>query len=165
TLRGLAGRWQADPARREEVEERFQLLRRLETKYGKSIDALIAYRAGLDEQEKHLQGAEDEREALEAEIAKVFAELRRAGGELSKQREKVARRFVNEVRKHLADLGMADAQLDDALTPVPLGDDPATAELPAHGLEQLELMQTANKGEPAPPFRTVASGGEQSGPI
>src|SRR5437660_124974 len=106
--------WPAAPGRREEVEERFQLLRRLETKYGKGIDDLIAYRAGLDEQEKRLQGAEDEREAIEGEMAKVFTELRRAGAELSKQREKVARRFVNEVRKHLADLGMADAQLDAA---------------------------------------------------
>src|SRR5262249_46406998 len=32
TLRGLAQRWQADPERREEVEDRLQLLRRLETK-------------------------------------------------------------------------------------------------------------------------------------
>jgi len=162
TLRGLAGRWQADPGRREEVEERFQLLRRLETKYGKGIDDLIAYRAGLDEQEKRLQGAEDEREAIEGEMAKVFTELRRAGAELSKQREKVARRFVNEVRKHLADLGMADARLDAVLTPAPLGDDAAASEIPGHGLEQLELMLTANKGEPARPLRKVASGGELS---
>ena len=48
-------------------QERFQLLRRLETKYAKCIDELIAYRAGLDEQEKLLQGAEDERESLESE--------------------------------------------------------------------------------------------------
>src|SRR5947199_3288656 len=57
---------------------------------------------------------------------------------------------------------MADAQLDAALTPVPLGDDPATAEIPAHGLDQMELMLAANKGEPARPLRKVASGGELS---
>jgi DNA repair protein RecN (Recombination protein N) len=162
TLRALAARWQADPARREEVEERFQLLRRLETKYGRPLDDLIAYRASLDAQEQRLQGAEDERSAILATLAQVFAELRQAGADLSKQRHKVARRFVAEVRKHLADLGMPDAQLDAELTPFPVGEDPVTSEVPPLGLEQLELMLAANKGEPARPLRKVASGGELS---
>src|SRR5579884_3344020 len=55
TLRDLGQRWEADPARREEVEDRIQLLRRLEAKYGRPIDELIAYRATLDEQEAKLQ--------------------------------------------------------------------------------------------------------------
>jgi DNA repair protein RecN (Recombination protein N) len=162
TLRGLTQHWQADPARREEVEDRVQLLRRLETKYGSSADELIAYRATLDEQEKRLQGEEDERGALETQMADVFAQLRRAGAELSKQRQKVAKRFVTEVQKHLADLGMPEAQLDAVLEPVPLGDDPAAAEIPMNGLEQLELLLAANRGEPARQLRKVASGGELS---
>jgi DNA repair protein RecN (Recombination protein N) len=162
TLRSLGQRWQADPARREEVEDRLQLLRRLETKYGRGVDELIAYRATLDAQEKRLQDAEDERGAVEQEMVEVFAQLRRAGAELSKQRQKVARRFVAEVQKHLADLGMPEAQLDAVLEPAPLGDDPQTSDIPAHGLEQLELMLAANRGEPARPLRKVASGGEMS---
>jgi DNA repair protein RecN (Recombination protein N) len=162
TLRSLAGKWQADPDRREDVEERFQLLRRLETKYGKVVDDLIVYRASLDEQEKQLQGAEDEREAVAAEMSAVFAALGKAGTELGKQRQKVAKRFVAAVQKHLADLGMAEARLDAVLTPLPLGDDPAAAEIPAHGLEQLDLLLAANKGEPPRPLRKVASGGELS---
>ena len=162
TLRDLGARWQADPARREEVEDRVQLLRRLEAKYGKTVEELIAYRATLDDQEKRLQGEEDERAALAAEMAAVFDKLRQAGAALSKQRQKVARRFVAEVQKHLADLGMADAQLDAVLEPVALGDDAVAAEIPAYGLEQLELLLAANKGEPARPLRKVASGGELS---
>jgi len=34
--------------------------------------------------------------------------------------------------------------------------------VPAHGLEQLELLLAANPGEPARPLRKVASGGEMS---
>jgi DNA repair protein RecN (Recombination protein N) len=162
TLRDLAGRWQPDPARREEVEERFQALRRVETKYAKSIDELIAYRATLDAQEKSLQTAEDERAAVETEMVEVFARVRQAGANLSKQRTKVARRFVTAVQKHLADLGMAEARLDVVLTPQPLGENPVQAELPARGLEQLELLLAANKGEPPRPLRKIASGGELS---
>src|SRR5262249_6232979 len=46
--------------------------------------------------------------------------------------------------------------------PVPLGDDPATAEVPAQGADALELMLAANKGEPSRPLRKVASGGEMA---
>ncbi len=162
TLRDLQGRWQADPARRQEVEERLQLLKRLQTKYGKPIADLIAYRATLDEQEAVLQQEEDDREAVEAELTEAFCRLRSIGADLSKQRQRVVKKLTAEVQKHLADLGMADARLDGVLEPVPLGNDPATAEVPSHGLEQLELMLAANPGEPARPLRKVASGGELS---
>jgi DNA repair protein RecN (Recombination protein N) len=162
TLRTLAGRWHADPERREEVEERFQLLRRLETKYAKSIDELISYRASLDEQAKRLQGAEDERAGLETAMTEAYQQLCRSGADLSKQRHKVAKRFVAEVQKHLADLGMREARFDAAWTSVTLGGDPVTTDVPSQGLEQLELMLAANQGEPPWPLRKVASGGELS---
>ncbi|MCC6418278.1 MAG: DNA repair protein RecN [Gemmataceae bacterium] len=162
TLRGLAQRWQSDPGRRQEVDDRLQLLRRLQQKYGRSVEELIAYRATLDAQEATLQKEEDDREAIEAELAEAFRRLRQVGADLSKQRQRVVKRFTAEVQKHLADLGMADARLDAVLEPQPLGDDPATAEVPAQGLEHLELMLAANPGEPARPLRKVASGGEMS---
>ncbi len=162
TLRSLAQRWQADPGRREEIEERVQLLRRLETKYGKSADELIAYRATLDAQEKQLAQQEEDRESVETELTAAFGQLRQAGAELSRQRQKVAKGLAAAVQKHLADLGMPDAQLDAALEPQPLGDHPMTGDVPANGLEQLELMLAANKGEPGRPLRKIASGGELS---
>jgi DNA repair protein RecN (Recombination protein N) len=162
TLRSLAQRWEADPARRDEVEERLRLLRRLETKYGKSIEDLIAYHATLDEQEARLQQQEDDRERLHEDLAMAFEQLRQAGQELTKQRQRVVKRLVAAVQRELADLGMADARLEAVLEPLPLGDDPLTAEVPGAGLEQLDLMLAANRGEPARPLRKVASGGELS---
>src|SRR5262249_21884500 len=162
TLRDLAQRRQADPARREEVEDRLQLLRRLEAKYHQSIDDLIIYRLRLDAQEEALQRQEDDLATIDADLAAAFQKVRAAGAELSKQRQKVAKKLAAAVQKELADLGMPDALLDAALEPAPLGDDPATAEVPAHGLENLELLLAANRGEPARPLRKVASGGELS---
>jgi DNA repair protein RecN (Recombination protein N) len=162
TLRTLATHWEADPARREEVEERLRLLRRLEAKYGKTIEELIAYRAALDEQETRLQAQEDDRSAIQTELVETFGQLRRAGQELSRQRQRVAKRFITAVQRELADLGMAEARLDAVLEPCPLGEDAVAGEVPAAGLEQLELMLAANRGEPARPLRKVASGGELS---
>jgi DNA repair protein RecN (Recombination protein N) len=162
TLRDLAQTWQADPQRLEEVEERVQLLRRLETKYGKSVDELIEYRGQLDRHEADLQRQEDDLAGIEGELGKAFEELKRAGAELSKQRQKIAKRLAAEVRRELADLGMKDAQFALELQPVLLGDDPLTGDVPTAGLEQAEMLLTANRGEPARPLRKVASGGELS---
>jgi DNA repair protein RecN (Recombination protein N) len=162
TLRTMQERWEADPARLDEVEKRIQALRRLEKKYGRPADDLIAYRATLDEQEQKLQAQEDDLAGVSEELAEVYTSLRAAAADLSKGRVKVAKRLVNEAQKQLAELGMADARLDAVLEPVPLGDDPVSAEIPAWGAEALELTLAANKGEPARPLRKVASGGEMS---
>jgi len=161
-LRHLGQRWEADPERLDEVENRLQLLRRLESKYRRSLDDLIVYRASLDAQETRLQQQEDDLERVETELAEAYEQLREAAAELSKQRQRVADRLAKETQKQLADLGMAGARLEAILETNPLGEDPAQAEVPAWGADQLELTLAANRGEPALPLRKVASGGELS---
>jgi DNA repair protein RecN (Recombination protein N) len=162
TIRELGARWEADPGRRDEVEERFQLLRRLEAKYGRSVDALVAYRAGLDELESRLQRQESDQASVQAELTAAFERLKQAAADLSRQRHKVAKRLAAAVQRELADLGMAEARLDASLEPVTLGTDPTTADVPEWGLDQFEIHLAANRGEPARPLRKVASGGELS---
>jgi DNA repair protein RecN (Recombination protein N) len=162
SLRNLGQHWEADPERFEEVERRIQFLRRLESKYRRSIDDLIVYRVGLDEQETRLQEQEDDLERIDAELAEEYQRLREAAEELSKQRQRVADRLAKETQKQLADLGMAGARLETVLETTPLGDDPAHGDVPAWGTDQLELTLAANIGEPALPLRKVASGGELS---
>jgi DNA repair protein RecN (Recombination protein N) len=161
-LRALEPRYEADPARLEEVERRIEVLRRLEKKYGRSVDELVAYRAALDDQEQSLQQQEEDLAGLSGQLAEAFARWGEAAANLSRQRQQVARRLAAAVQKHLAELGMADALLEAALHTVPVCSDPLTAELPAWGIDQLELTLAANTGEPARPLRKVASGGELS---
>jgi DNA repair protein RecN (Recombination protein N) len=162
TLAGFGQRWESDPNRLEEVERRLQLLRRLEVKYGRSMDELIAYHATLDEQERRLQQQEDNLAEVGAELTQVFARLRETASELSRQRQRVAKRLTTEAQKHLVDLGMDGARLDAALEAAPLEDDPIAAAIPAAGADHLELLLAANRGEAAWPLRKVASGGELS---
>jgi DNA repair protein RecN (Recombination protein N) len=162
TLRDLGQRWEADPQRLEEVESRLQLLRRLESKYRKSIDELIVYRLGLDEQETRLQQQEEDLEVVQTKIDQTYAQLKQAAADLSKQRRKVAGKLAQQTQKELVDLGMPDARLEAVLQPIPLSDDPIETEIPSFGADQLELTLAANPGEPAQPLRKVASGGELS---
>lgn len=161
-VRRLGDRWEADPVRLLEVESRLQFLRKLELKYRKSVDDLIVYRIGLDEKENKLQQQEDDLTGLERELADLLRQTNEVGRELSKQRQKIAKRFAAETQKQLADLGMPDARLGTEFTTLELGDDPTRGEVPTTGLDHLELTLAANAGEPARPLRKVASGGEMS---
>ena len=162
TLRPWANKTQADPGRLEEVENRLQLLRRLETKYGQPIERLIAYRQTLDAQEAELAGQEEDRTLLEAELRDVWAQLQAVGSELSGKRKKAAKKMVAEVEKHLVQLGMPDAKLDADMQSIPLGHDPLASDVLGDGFEQLDILLAANRGEPARALRKVASGGELS---
>jgi DNA repair protein RecN (Recombination protein N) len=162
TCRDLSERFEADPDRLEEVEQRIGFLKKLQARYGKTPDELIEYRSTLDARETELQKQEDDLSSLDGELASAFGLLEEAATVLGKGRAKVARKLAADAQKHLADLGMPKAKLDAVLEPVPLDSDPLAGDVPAAGIDQMELMLTANPGEPARPLRKVASGGELS---
>jgi DNA repair protein RecN (Recombination protein N) len=162
TCRDLSESIEADPERLDEVEKRIQLIRKLEMKYKKPIEELLAYRSTLDEQESRLQQQEDDLSGIVEEIQTSFQEMKQAAEVLTKARTKIAKKLASETQKHLANLGMPNAKIDTGLEPILLGDDPFTQEIPANGADHLELMLAANPGEPPRPLRKVASGGEMS---
>ncbi|MBP3955707.1 DNA repair protein RecN [Gemmata sp. G18] len=162
TCRDLAERFEADPDRLEEVEKRIALLKKLQARYGKTPDELLAYRDTLDAKETELQKQEDDLSGIDTRLRSAYAEMKDAAVTLSKGRAKVAKRLAADAQKHLADLGMPKAKLDAAIELITLPEDPMAEDVPATGIDQLELILTANPGEPARPLRKVASGGELS---
>jgi DNA repair protein RecN (Recombination protein N) len=162
TCRDLSAGFAADPERLEEVERRLQFLKKLEAKYGQPADDLVEYRDSLGAKVAELQKREDDLSGVEAELRPAFAALKEAAALLSQSRDKVARKLAAEAQKHLVDLQMAKAKLSAELESIPLGDDPVAGDISAHGVDHLELLLTANPGEPTRPLRKVASGGELS---
>ncbi|HEV3436194.1 MAG TPA: DNA repair protein RecN [Gemmata sp.] len=162
TCRDLSERFEADPDRLDEVEKRIALLKKLQARYGKTPDELIAYRATLDVKETKLQRQEDDLTGIDEDLRSAYATMKEVAFALSKSRGKVAKRLAGDAQKHLIDLGMPKAKLDAAIELIALPDDPMAGEIPTSGIDQLELMLTANPGEPARPLRKVASGGEMS---
>ena len=162
TCRDLSERFEADPDRLEEVEQRIAFLKKLQSRYGKTPDELIEYRATLDAKESSLQMEEDDLAGIDGELKAAWGDLKKAAGALSTARGKVAKKLAADAQRHLADLGMPKAKLDAVIALVHLPDDPMAGDVPASGIDQLELMLTANPGEPSRPLRKVASGGELS---
>lgn len=162
TCRDLAEQFEADPDRLEEVEKRVAVLKKLQTRYGKTPDELLAYRDTLDAREDELQQQEDDLGDIDARLRAAWAEMKAAATVLSKGRAKVAKKLAADAQLHLSDLGMPKAKLDAAIELIALPDDPMAGDVPASGIDQLELILTANPGEPPRPLRKVASGGELS---
>jgi len=159
TCRDVAEKFEADPARLEEVEQRIGFLKKLQARYGQTPDELVAYRESLDAKESDLQKREDDLTGVASKLKVAFSEVQAAAAALGAARAKVAKKLAAEAGKHLADLHMEKARLDAVLEPIPLT---IEGDIPAAGSEHLELLLTANPGEPARPLRKVASGGELS---
>jgi DNA repair protein RecN (Recombination protein N) len=136
-----------DPARLEAVRARRQLLRGLVRKHGEHLgdvlEAARAHRRRIAE----LEGEETSRAGIEAELAALRAELARQEVAIGDQRRASAPMLARAVEARLSELGLGDARLAVRVAPEGLGDD-------------MELVFSANVGEPLAPLRQIASGGE-----
>lgn len=153
-LRKFKDKYDIDPQRLTELDERLDLIKRLEKKYGKGVDEILKYRDKAEEEMKGLEYADEQQEALEAELNTKDNELRTMAEGLSQKREVTAKKMEKMVVSELHELGFqkADFKVDikkrDAVT--------------ARGIDEVEFLFSANPGEPAKPLIKVASGGELS---
>ena len=162
SLRDLGQTWDDDPERLERVESRLALYRRLANRFHCTPDELVSR---LDESETRL-AALDQDDAdlasLDLPLAQAWSCLREAAEALSSARHKTSKSFAKAVQVRLRPLGLEGAKLDVVITTTPMGDDPTVAAPPESGIDRVDLMFTANPGEPVRPLRKVASGGELS---
>ncbi len=145
---------EADPERLSLVEERLDLISRLKKKYGETVQQVLSYRDGLEDELNSLAGAEDDLDGLKAKISEAEASLLSLGRELSERRKAGARDFGAKIRKELAELGMEKAEFKVEFY---LQEKPAP-----QGMEKAEFLFSANPGEGLKPLSKVASGGELS---
>ena len=120
---GRALRGRPGPARR--GREAAAALRRLEAKYRRPADDLIAYRDALDEQEAGpaARGRRPRRHRRPSWPA-AFAEVKAAAAELSKARGKVGEEAGRRDAEAPRRPGHGRGQARRRLEPIPLGDDP-----------------------------------------
>lgn len=156
-----------DPGELDRLQERRYLIKSLKSKYGDSIEEILAYRERIHAELERIEHADEERERLEAEEAKRRAALARQGGKLHKQRADAAKKATKAVQSELAALGMKEAEFAINLSWRHSGDgiDAGEAEPVAfgpNGGDDAEFLITTLPGKPPRPLRETASGGEIS---
>lgn len=154
SLANYVERLDLDPQQLAALEQRVSLFETLKRKYGDSIAEVIEFGERAAARMQKIEGRDAELQRLQQEIDTARAELNRAAEALRKLRSKAAPKLAESVRRNLRDLGFHRSEFEAQLTSLP--------EPRPSGLDRLELLFSANPGEPLKPLRTVASSGEIS---
>lgn len=143
-----------DPARLNSLEERLSLLQRLKSKYGDTIEAILAFRDEAAAEQAHLLDGDEEVGALAGRVERYTREWREGAGRLTAARREAAARFCQAVTRELTDLEMQDVVFEVQITP--------REEISPQGAETVLFLFSANPGEPPRSLARIASGGELS---
>ncbi|NJC26928.1 DNA repair protein RecN [Neolewinella antarctica] len=146
---------EANPARLEEIDERLNMLYRLQGKHAvKTVEELLEIYEDLSGKLGHFANLDGDIKRLEKEQVKVTADLQKLGAALRKGRQKVAPGFSKRIKSQLADLSMENARLVVEFSEL--------KEPGPYGLDEVQFMFSANKGSRLQTIKDAASGGEMS---
>jgi len=152
-LRGYLGNLEANPARLEEVETRLAGLGKLKRKYGATVDEILAFLATVRGQIAAMEGAGERMQQLRVELASLAVAYEQAAAALTKARLAAAKELGQRVEKELASLAM-----ERTVFQVRVG----SAAWSESGVDRVEFLVSANRGEEPKPMDRIASGGEIS---
>ena len=145
-----------DPDLLEQTESRLAAIQSLKRKYGASIGEILAYREKIEAERNLLSDGDNQLEALERKVTESIEVFGTLAKTLSDRRKAAAKRLVKEAVKELNDMGMPHAVLEPAFSELP------KEQLAETGIDAMEFLLSANRGEPVKPLIKVASGGEMS---
>ena len=145
---------QHDPERLEQIRRRQDLLFRLRSKYGPSLEDVLATGAAARGELDLLDAAGWEMAELERREAQAASELERVAADLSERRREAADRLAVEVNQVLPELGMAGGRF--------VANSAALPNIGPQGAEEIEFRVALNRGFAPQPLAQVASGGELS---
>jgi len=152
-----------DPAELGEVHERLNTINRVLSKYGNTVDIVLARRKELAKKISELERATTDLSVLTKQLEPLRQELIKLGTDLSTRRQSVAKKIGPRIESELAELGMEKAKFTvvSSLAPAGITIDGGAFATPS-GLDQVEFIAQTNPGLSAQPLRKVASGGEMS---
>jgi DNA repair protein RecN (Recombination protein N) len=163
TLSRYASRAGGDPRRREELDERIEVLRKIARKHGGTLAAALQRHGQMKEELAGLENHDEELARRVAQVGKLAAAAHTIAEQLSLKRRAAAAGFSKAVAHELTALGMARSELSVRFNPALEGvPGPEGALLGARGLETAELLLSPNPGEELRPLARIASGGELS---
>ncbi|MCH6234546.1 DNA repair protein RecN [Cognataquiflexum rubidum] len=148
------GQIEVDFAKLETVRTRLSKIYHLQKKHGfDTVEALIALENELADKVFLVENLDEELEKLKKAKETAEKELTEKGKALSEKRKSAFHPFASQLAKLLHQLGMENAQVEfyhQIISPT------------KNGLDQIDILFSANKGVKPQALKQVASGGEFS---
>jgi DNA repair protein RecN (Recombination protein N) len=149
-----ASRVEHDPAHLDALQKRLDLLFRMKSKYGPTLEDVLATAARARQELDELDASVFERKGLERTLDEARSELATLAQELSTCRRTAAATLTEEVAAILPALGLEAARFQVAIRELP---EPGPS-----GAERVEFLVSVNRGFEPRSLARVASGGELS---
>lgn len=136
-----------------EVSERLDLLNRLKSKYGKTMEEVLAYGRECEEKLAKYADYDAYLERLEREYTAVECKLCEASELLSQLRRKTSDELSGQIKQALSELNFLEVRFEIRME---------RTDYTANGFDTAEFYIATNPGEEIKPLIKVASGGELS---
>jgi DNA repair protein RecN (Recombination protein N) len=165
-LQDYRERIEFNPKRLDRVEERLELIKSLQRKYGSTIEDVLAFGAQAEAERETLTHSSERSAELEAGEEALLRRIGQMGAALSSARRAASEQLAQAIEAELGDLRMERARFG---VDFQSEDDPEGAYVEgrrvafdATGIDRLEFLVAPNVGEGLKPLTKIASGGETS---
>jgi DNA repair protein RecN (Recombination protein N) len=153
-----------NPKRLNFIEERLELINKLKRRYGGTVEQVLAYAERARDELDGLENSEERLEQLRAQEHALLVRVGELGMKISNQRQIAAKRLAKAVMAELGDLRMERARFEVGISQTEAAEGCIVGErrlaFDSTGLDAVEMLLSANPGEPLRPLAKVASGGE-----
>lgn len=152
-LRSLKDRFDYNPSRLSEIDERLDFLYRLSMKYGAQESDILDYLEKITAEKADIEISDEKIGELEERLYALSDKIKILSARLTDSRMKAARTFEKEVKAELEFLDMPKVTF--------VVDRKPTA-MTSRGADAIEFLLSANPGQEPKPIAKTASGGELS---
>lgn len=143
-----------EPELLDKIAARLDAIKRLERKYGATVEEVIEFGAQATQRLEELKSGDESVATLKKQYKAADGKLRAACERLTALRRDCGERLAAQICVQLKDLGMGKTRFEVRIEPEP--------KPTATGMDHVEFMISPNPGEPLRPLASIASGGEIS---
>ncbi len=164
-LQKYSTRLEVDPTRLDEVESRLSALLRMNRKHGGTLEHVITRWRELALELENVVDGDAHLAELEAQAAASQLRVLGLARELSQMRHAAAERLSGAIVAEVHDMDLRGARFITHITPRAPTCEAATISdqvVGPHGIDEVEFLWSANRGEDPRSLSRIASGGELS---
>jgi len=136
------------------TENRLNLINTLKSRYGSSIEEVLATLEKLTTEKESLETYEESIKSLEKERDELLKKLEKSADKLTKKRKETAKKLCADISDAMKDLNFNDVRFDMEFD--------RAENYTSNGIDVAQFIISTNVGEEMRPLAEVASGGELS---